>query len=49
LTLHVDLLACEESHHGMEAIFKAFGRALAQAVTRKAGSTAVPSTKGVLE
>lgn len=49
LTLHVDLLACEESHHGMEAIFKAFGRALAQAVARKTGSTAVPSTKGVLE
>ena len=47
LTLHVDLLACEEGHHGMEAIFKAFGRALAQAVA--VSGNAVMSTKGVLE
>ncbi len=47
LTLHVDLLACEENHHGLEAIFKAFGRALAQAVA--VNGKAVMSTKGVLE
>lgn len=49
MTLHIDLLACEEPHHGMEAIFKAFGRALSQAVARKDGCTAVLSTKGVLD
>ena len=46
-TMHVDLIACEESHHGLEAIFKAFGRALAQAASLT-GSDAIPSTKGVL-
>ena len=48
MTLHVDLLACEESHHGLESIFKSFGRALRVAVTRTGGSD-IPSTKGVLE
>ena len=48
-TMHVDMLACEETHHGLEAIFKAFGRALAQAVALKPGSTAIPSTKGSLQ
>lgn len=49
MTLHVDLLASEESHHGLEAIYKAFGRALRMAVSpgRQAGE--IPSTKGVLE
>ena len=47
-TLHVDLLVGEETHHGLEAVFKAFGRALAEAVALKPGSTAIPSTKGSL-
>lgn len=50
LTLHVDLLAGNENHHCLEAIFKAFGRALRQAIAADplaAGET--PSTKGVLE
>lgn len=47
-TIHVDLIACEETHHGLEAIFKAFGRALAQAVAIKPGCNDIPSTKGVL-
>ena len=47
-TIHVDLLACEESHHGLEAIFKAFGRALAQAVSLRPGCQDIPSTKGSL-
>ena len=47
-TIHVDLLACEESHHGLEAIFKAFGRALAQAVALRPGCQDIPSTKGSL-
>ena len=48
-TIHVDLLACEETHHGLEAIFKAFGRALAQAVSLQAERLdEIPSTKGIL-
>lgn len=37
----------ENDHHKTEACFKAFGRALRQAVRREGGD-AVPSTKGVL-
>jgi imidazoleglycerol-phosphate dehydratase len=47
--LHVDLLTGRDFHHGVEAVFKSFARALRQAVSldsRLAGS--VPSTKGVL-
>jgi imidazoleglycerol-phosphate dehydratase len=49
ITLHVDLCEGEDPHHAAEAIFKAFGRALDEAVQleeRSQGS--VPSTKGVL-
>ncbi|UCF86239.1 MAG: imidazoleglycerol-phosphate dehydratase HisB [Desulfobacteraceae bacterium] len=49
ITMHIDLLAGEEPHHVSEAIFKAFGRALDQAICledRLDGS--VPSTKGLL-
>jgi imidazoleglycerol-phosphate dehydratase len=49
LTLHVRLLAGENTHHQIEALFKGLGRALRQAVARDPGRTgAVPSTKGVL-
>src|SRR5437660_1788263 len=47
--VHVDLLTGRDFHHGAEAIFKSFARALRQAAAldpRLAG--AVPSTKGVL-
>lgn len=47
--VHVDLLTGRDFHHGAEAVFKSFARALRQAVAvdpRIAG--AVPSTKGVL-
>ncbi|NLZ63899.1 MAG: imidazoleglycerol-phosphate dehydratase HisB [Lentisphaerae bacterium] len=48
-TLHVDLLFCEENHHGLEAIFKSFGRALRQAVTPDPTlGEEIPSTKGIL-
>jgi imidazoleglycerol-phosphate dehydratase len=49
LTLHVDLLRGRNGHHSLEAVFKAFGRALSQAcgLNPKAG-TAIPSSKGVL-
>lgn len=49
ITMHVDLVAGDDAHHIAESIFKAFARALDQAVgieTRLEGS--VPSTKGLL-
>ena len=49
MTLHVERLAGENSHHVVEAAFKAVARALREAVEpdpRAAG--AVPSTKGTL-
>ena len=49
LTLHARLLCGENTHHQVEAVFKALGRALRQAITpdsRRSGD--VPSTKGVL-
>jgi imidazoleglycerol phosphate dehydratase HisB len=38
----------ENDHHKTEAAFKAFGRALRQAVAREGHSDAMPSTKGML-
>jgi imidazoleglycerol-phosphate dehydratase/histidinol-phosphatase len=35
-------------HHKIEAIFKAFAKAIKQAVKRDAGNMSLPSTKGVL-
>lgn len=49
VTLHVDNLHGDNTHHQIETVFKAFGRALRMALTpdpRMAGVT--PSTKGVL-
>ena len=49
MTLHIDNLKGSNSHHQIETVFKAFARALRQAVTpdpRLAGVT--PSTKGLL-
>ncbi len=48
ITLHLQQLAGQNTHHIIEAAFKAFGRALAQAVTLHPRITGVPSTKGVL-
>ncbi len=50
LNLHARLLAGKDDHHRAEALFKAFARALNQAVAidpQLAGQ--VPSTKGVIE
>ena len=44
--LHIRQLDGENSHHIIEGMFKAFGRALRQAVAVTGG--ALPSTKGVL-
>lgn len=48
LTLHLRVLAGENAHHTFEAAFKAFGRALAEAVALNPRVRGVPSTKGVL-
>ncbi len=38
----------ENEHHKIEAVFKAFARAVKMAVRREIGNDAVPSTKGIL-
>ena len=48
LTLHLELQAGSNTHHMIEACFKAFARALRQAVAVDPGETGVPSTKGTL-
>ena len=48
ITLHVKILYGKNSHHKVEAIFKALGHALRIAVSRDEKITGVPSTKGVL-
>ena len=48
LTVHIDLLAGADFHHTAEAVFKALGRALAQAVSKDPRMKGVPSSKGQL-
>lgn len=48
LTLHVDLLHGENSHHIIEAVFKALGKALAAAVTEDSRVAGQLSSKGTL-
>ena len=48
LTVHIRLLAGKNKHHVMEAVFKAFGRALGLAARKNGLDQEVPSTKGVL-
>jgi len=49
VTLHVKKLDGKNSHHIIEGAFKAFGRAMAQAVSIDEGrKNEIPSTKGVL-
>jgi imidazoleglycerol-phosphate dehydratase len=49
VTLHIDNLRGDNSHHQAETIFKAFGRALRMAVEMDARSVGMmPSTKGCL-
>lgn len=47
VSLHINLLYGKNDHHKAEAIFKAFGRCIKQAV--EITGTALPSTKGYLE
>ena len=49
LTLHIDLIRGRNSHHSLEAVFKAFGKALSQACSiNMRAQSAIPTTKGVL-
>ncbi len=48
LTLHVREIAGQNSHHIIEAAFKACGRAMRQACEMDSRVNGIPSTKGVL-
>ena len=49
MTLHIKLLAGENTHHIIEAVFKGFGRALKQAAAiDPEHADEIPSTKGTL-
>jgi imidazoleglycerol-phosphate dehydratase len=48
LTLHLRLEAGFNAHHMIEACFKAFARALRDAVAIDPGESGIPSTKGLL-
>lgn len=47
ITLHVELLHGRNTHHQVEAVFKALGQSLKMAF-RRDGSEILPSTKGML-
>ena len=48
LTLHLRVETGSNAHHMVEAAFKAFARALREAVAIDPGGSGVPSTKGLL-
>ena len=48
ITLHIDVMAGRNAHHVVEAQFKAFARALREAVALDPRVTDIPSTKGTL-
>jgi imidazoleglycerol-phosphate dehydratase len=48
MTMHVRVLSGGDAHHTIEAVFKAFAKALRQAVSFDPRGSGVPSTKGVL-
>ncbi|MBO8126269.1 MAG: imidazoleglycerol-phosphate dehydratase HisB [Firmicutes bacterium] len=48
ITLHAQVTG-QNSHHMIEALFKALGRALRMAAARNPKISGIPSTKGVLE
>lgn len=49
VTLHATIHCADNPHHAAEAIFKALGRALRQAVEFDPRVKGIPSTKGILE
>jgi imidazoleglycerol-phosphate dehydratase len=48
MTLHLDVLRGKNLHHAIEALFKAFARALNQAISPFGNPGDLPSTKGTL-
>ncbi len=48
MNLHACVLYGRNTHHKIETLFKAFGRALRQAVTLNPEIKGIPSTKGVI-
>lgn len=48
ITLHIDALRGANNHHIIETVFKAFGRALRQAISIDPRQPGIPSTKGAL-
>jgi imidazoleglycerol-phosphate dehydratase len=48
VTMHINASYGKNSHHVIEAIFKAWARAMRQACEIEPGADTVPSTKGVL-
>ncbi len=48
MNLHINLMKGEEAHHAFEAVFKAFAKALDQAVSYDSRISGVLSTKGLL-
>jgi len=48
VTLHINLMYGENTHHVIEAVFKAFGQALDEATTLDKRIPEVRSTKGIL-
>lgn len=48
MNLHVELFYGNDSHHCLEAIFKAFARAVGMAISPSRRVSGVPSSKGVL-
>ncbi|MEK6691542.1 MAG: imidazoleglycerol-phosphate dehydratase HisB [Nitrospirota bacterium] len=48
ITLHINLMYGRDTHHILEAVFKAFGRALDQATKIDPRIKGIPSTKGRL-
>lgn len=48
VTLHFNLLYGRNTHHILEAVFKAFGRVLGEAASLDPRRAGVPSTKGII-
>lgn len=49
ITLHIRVLYGKNAHHMLEAVFKAFARALKQAVALEKNADGIPSTKGIID
>ena len=48
ITLHQEILYGDNDHHKIESLFKGFARAIYQAISKRDGFEALPSTKGML-